>query len=484
MSILEPLGGRSIFARALLTVWPLHLLWLGLVAPAPQLLSGGELRAGIATTDITPPIPYRMSGYFSERLSTGTKDPLLAKAIVFEQDGTRAAMVFCDLIGIAPQTAAKSRQLASQAADIPVGHIVLMATHSHTGPLYWGALRNHLHQRIINERGSDPYETVDYPAELAEKLAHVVAEAATSLQAVSLRAGYAEERRLSFNRRFHMKDGSVRFNPGQRNPDIVRVAGPIDPQVGLVACYARQEELPLAMIVSFALHLDTVGGTEYSADYPGYVQEHLSERFGADFTSLFGAGTCGDINHVDVTVQGRRSAAEIGKLLAQTVEQEVPRLSIVAEPDLGVRRATVEAPLQVFSTQEIDAARRNMEFVDSRRLSFLERVEAYKIMAVQQRESRTLPIEVQVFRLSRDTAIVTLPGEVFVELGIAIKSESPFPTTLVVELANDAPGYIPTRQAFAEGSYETVNSRIQSGSGEKMVETAVRLLNELASGGD
>ncbi len=68
----------------------------------------------------------------------------------------------------------------------------------------------------------------------------------------------------------------------------------------------------------------------------------------------------------------------------------------------------------------------------------------------------------------------------FVELGLAIKKASPFETTLVIELANDGPGYIPTSKAFAEGSYETVNSRVAPGGGEQMVELATRLLNELA----
>ena len=81
--------------------------------------------------------------------------------------------------------------------------------------------------------------------------------------------------------------------------------------------------------------------------------------------------------------------------------------------------------------------------------------------------------------LSDETAIVTLPGEVFVELGLAIKAASPFKTTLVIELTNDSPAYIPTKKAFAEGSYEIVNSRIQPGGGEKLVEAAIRLLKEL-----
>jgi neutral ceramidase len=89
-------------------------------------------------------------------------------------------------------------------------------------------------------------------------------------------------------------------------------------------------------------------------------------------------------------------------------------------------------------------------------------------------------MEVQVFRLNSDVAIVTLPGEVFVDLGIAIKTASPFKTTLVIELANDGPGYFPTRRAFVEGSYETVNSRVKPGGGEMLVETAIELLTDLA----
>jgi hypothetical protein len=110
---------------------------------------------------------------------------------------------------------------------------------------------------------------------------------------------------------------------------------------------------------------------------------------------------------------------------------------------------------------------------------FLERVKATKIVDLQSRKGDTLPLEVQVIRLSDDVALVALPGEVFVDLGLAIKKQSPFKTTMVIELANDVPSYIPTKKAFAEGSYETVNSRVAPGGGEMMVEAAVRLLGQL-----
>jgi neutral ceramidase len=446
----------------------------------PAAWSAEELYAGAAVADITPPVGYRMCGYFSERLSTGTLDPLQAKALVLKQGKVQAALVCCDLAGIPREVSQKVRQRASEKTGIPADHIAIAATHSHTGPLYYGALRKHFHDQAVAKHGSDPYEKVDYPAQLVERLVEAIVQAHSAARPVRLEAGLAEERRLSFNRRFHMKDGSVRFNPGQLNPDIVRVAGPIDPDVGIVKLSGMEDNKALAALTVFAMHLDTLGGTQYSGDYPRYLSDRLQEVLGKQAVSLFGAGTCGDINHVDVTKKDRRKTAQIGNLLADTVVGHLPKLA-AATPSLAVRSGKVNAPLQKYSPEQIGRAEKNMSLIGTRELSFLEQVQAYKIMALQLLPSETLPIEVQAFRLSDDLAIVTLPGEVFVELGLAIKRASPFKTTLVIELTNDAPGYIPTRKAFAEGSYETVNSRVQPGGGELMADLAIKLLKELKS---
>src|SRR5436190_1986620 len=106
----------------------------------PAAHASDELRAGIAVVDITPPIPFRVAGYFYERLSTGTKDPLHAKAVVFQQGKESAALVFCDLVGISLDVSAPARQKASRATGIPVDHIAVTATHTHTAPLFFGAL--------------------------------------------------------------------------------------------------------------------------------------------------------------------------------------------------------------------------------------------------------------------------------------------------------------------------------------------------------
>jgi hypothetical protein len=437
-----------------------------------------EFQTGVAVVDITPPKGYRMSGYFNERLNTGVKDPLHAKALVLRQGDTQAALVVCDLIGMTAEVTSRARRRASLKTGIPPGNIAITATHSHTGPLYFGALREYFHERAVKQHGRDPQEQSPFGETLEGKLVEVIAKAHAAAVPVRIDAGIAQEDRLSFNRRFHMKDGSVRFNPGQQNPDIVRVAGPIDPEVGIVRFRAGERDL--ASLVVFALHLDTTGGTEYSADYPFFLERELQKTLGPDHVSVFGAGTCGDINHIDVRIKGRRSTEEMGTMLGEAVAAQLPKLAAVKEPSLAVRRAVVDAPLQKYSAEQVAAARERMAKIGTRELSFLEQVETAKILDLALRKTDSIPLEVQVFRLSPEVAIVTLPAEVFVELGLAIKRASPFKTTLVIELSNDDPAYIPTQKAFAEGSYETVNSRVVPGSGERMVEAAVKLLKELA----
>ncbi|MBL7189938.1 MAG: hypothetical protein ISS70_26710 [Phycisphaerae bacterium] len=117
-----------------------------------------EMTAGVAVIDITPPLGYRMSGYFRERLSTGTSNPLQAKAIVLRQGGESAAMVFCDIIGISPDVSVRTRKRVAEKTGIPPENILIAATHSHTGPLYFGALRKHLHDVAVAKGGSDPHD--------------------------------------------------------------------------------------------------------------------------------------------------------------------------------------------------------------------------------------------------------------------------------------------------------------------------------------
>ncbi len=444
-----------------------------------QVVAAAPFRAGLAAIDITPPVGWRMSGYFYERLSTGTHDPLQAKAMVLQQGDERAALVFCDLIGVPATITGPVRAAASRKTGIPAANIMIAATHTHTGPLYYGGLREYLHERAVKANGKDPFEGVDYRQILSDRLVSVIVQANRQLIPVDLQVTKTNLTGLAFNRRYQMKNGSVQFNPGKTNDNVVRSAGPVDPELILLGIKRRDDRQAIGCLTSFALHADTVGGTEYGADFPCYLERSLRRVAGERFMSFFGNSACGDINHINITdprpQKGVVEAERIGRVLGGRVAGSFWALQPVERPHLMIHGETVAVPLQKYSAAQIADARQAMDGIGGKELPFLKQVEAYKIMDLQLRGS-TLTAEVQVFRIGADTAVVALPGEIFCELGMLVRQRSPFRNTMIVELANDSIGYVPTRRAFKEGSYEVVNSRVEAGGGEKLVETAVRLL--------
>lgn len=440
--------------------------------------------AGMAETDITPPVGYRMAGYFDQRLSTGIHDPLKAKALVLQQCHRRVALVFCDLIGPSLNVSRHARAQASRLTGIPVTNIVIAATHSHTGPLFDDIRRDDFHRQAIARFGRDPHETIDYPAYLTSQIVKAIVEADRQTEPVELDAGRTHQSGLPFNRRFHMKNGRVITNPGVLNSNIISPAGPIDDEVGLLLLKSKKDQHPIGSLTVFAMHADTMSGTAYSADFPFFLQETLRDKFGPQFISAFGAGTCGDLNHINVKqkekhiLQSVAISADLGHRLGETVLAALPALTPVAAPDLAVRSRTLFLPLQDVTPRQVAEGKVIVDRMRDPRINFFVKVDAERNVDLAARGA-CWPMEIQVIRLNRDTAIVCLPGEIFVELGLAIKAGSPFKNTFVISICNDRPGYVPTKKAFTEGSYEIMNSRVKPGGGEKMVQTALALLHDL-----
>jgi neutral ceramidase len=106
--------------------------------------------------------------------------------------------------------------------------------------------------------------------------------------------GRTQEQQLSFNRRFWMKDGTVGWNPGKLNPNIIRPVGLIAPEVGVVYIETVDKK-PLVTCVNFAMHRDTTGGLLVSADYPAALARCLADCKGPEMLTLFANGTCGNI---------------------------------------------------------------------------------------------------------------------------------------------------------------------------------------------
>ncbi|HWR52326.1 MAG TPA: hypothetical protein VN428_14535 [Bryobacteraceae bacterium] len=438
---------------------------LGLLAILASLGAAAELRVGAASNRITPPQGTPMSGYYHVRLATGVHDDLYARAIVIESAGTRAALVSCDMIGVPADIVSDARSRIERVSGIPVANVMISATHAHTGP--------------------DLKNAPEYAAALPEKIAEAVSRAAAALVPAQVSAATGSEPSLVFNRRFVMTDGSTGWNPGKLNPKIVRPAGPVDPAVAVVS-FDRATGERLATYVNYALHLDTVGGQEFSADYPATLGRLLAAVQPGQPLTVFTIGTAGQVNHIDVKSgrpQGGHSEAErIGTVLAGEVLKTYTRLAPVSPAPLRATREAVPLALAPIRQEDVPWARETWaKFGKPGAAPFLDLVRAGKILDVAKREGKPIDAEVQVITLGRELAFVGLPGEIFVELGMAIKKASPYPNTIVVELANGSIGYVPDRKAYAEGNYEPVSTRIAEGSGERLVEAAVRMLRAARS---
>lgn len=85
--------------------------------------------------------------------------------------------------------------------------------------------------------------------------------------------------------------------------------------------------------------------------------------------------------------------------------------------------------------------------------------------------------------IGRDVALAVLPGEVFLEHGLAIRAGSPFGQTLVAAYNDNTLQYIPTATAFPDGGYEVDGGwrYIRPGQGERMAAEALRLLDGLSA---
>src|SRR5262249_20873637 len=238
----------------------------------------------------------------------------------------------------------------------PGKNVMISATHSHTGPVLWdGSPR-------ADVLGNDSLIAKDYIQALPGKIAAAVKKADAARKPAKVSFATGKEEGLAFNGGFHMEDGSVGWNPGKKNPKIIRPAGPTDPSVPVVFFETDEKQpKPLATYVNFAMHLDTVGGLYYSADYPYTLAKSLSAAKGDEMVTLFTTGTCGDINHTtvesDKPQKGHGEAARIGTRLAGEVLRTFDKLQPAADGPLRVSSATVELTLPPVTAGEVAAAK-------------------------------------------------------------------------------------------------------------------------------
>jgi hypothetical protein len=430
------------------------------------------LRAGFARSDITPAVGAEVPGGFAKNFNKGIHDPLWVEAACFENGTGKIAVVGVDLIMIPAEVVNEARGRAQARCGIPAGNIMVAASHTHNGG------------PIVDCFGveSDPA----YCKLAAERIAEAVVNASEAMVEARVGSGSGVEDSVGFNRRFKMKDGSVRTHPGKMNPDIVEPAGPIDPEVAVIAVEDMDGRF-LGCVVNYALHGTTMGGSLISADWPCYVRETVRGGMGAGAGVVFLNGACGDVTQVDnrsarPSEFGETWSRRVGMTVGAEVLKVIARMEYTADAPLAAASRHLALPIRDLagSDEELLARERPATGLGTGQEDVY-RKEA-GLLRVLKAQSPTVDVEVQALRIGAAT-IVANPAEYFCALGLSIKKDSPWKPTMVVELANGYCGYVPTAAAFKEGGYEIRTARssfLDPVSGGEIVRASVDLLGGLA----
>lgn len=419
---------------------------------------------------ITPPIGTGMVGFAGRGPSEGVHDDLTATALALS-DGERGLMlVALDLLYLPAGLSAQIRAAAAARAALPAAAVHLLCSHTHYGP----------------EAGSDseaPAEDVaGYRADLTRKVAGAAAAAWAGRQEARF-AHAAGECRIGINRRERKPDGQIVLG---QNPQ-----GPIDRRLDIIRLDTT-EGAPLATLVGFACHPVSQSGrmTQLSADFPGRMREAAEGLTGSP--CLFIQGAAGNINPIQMEHRyepARRLGTILGAAVVQAYEEAAPEpadtvatlRADLALPAMSV--PTVEEGRQRVAALEEEHQRLTKAGAASGTLWWCERRRQRAKDMLASRESGqplpAVPAEVSAFRVG-PLAAVTVPGELFCEIGMRIKAASPFPHTLIAGYANGSVGYLPTAEAYPEGGYEVTHAcRVDPAAGQMIETEATRLLRRL-----
>ena len=451
-----------------------------------------EFKAGFARVDITPPLGIQMCGYFHkvyDRVADGILDPLHAECVAVS-DGTNAALIFrVDNLQLPNPFLEKAIPAVEAAAGVPRDRIYIHSTHTHTGPAVC--------PRSVFSEEDNRIVTV-YSDMLMTRLADVGRMALADLAPATIAVAKTECRGISFIRRYRMKDGSVRTNPGKNNPDVVGPLGTPDETLQLVRF--KRTGAPDIAIVNFGTHPDTTGGKKISADWPGVVSRVFESGIGGGVKCMFLNGAQGDVNHYWLKPSPGRAALDkyckrgtptanaiaiyMGRAVAGAAMSVWDVCEDIADgPVQGLSRK-FPMPANLPSADEI----KWVEMFDAGRRSEIP-LGNMEVMTLTSPHSRVRTLKngpdhfdlcVSTITIGDSLAFAGLPCEPFVDIGRDVKAQSPFKTTIVTCLTNGCEGYIPSTKAHHEGGYEGLSSRYAAPTGDKLVAAQVGQLKALA----
>ncbi len=435
------------------------------------------VRAGFARRDITQPLGTPSSLGLTVPV-TEIWDPLLATACVIESDGERIAIVGVDLCGLleGSHEAIRDAVASTTGGAIAADHVIVNVSHSHSAPYLSDELQELL--RPFGLRLQDD----DYAGSLPGLIAEAVVEAADRAVPADVSVGRGRVDRVTGNRRPRRADGTVVHRWG-RPPQELRdlPEGLIDPDVAVIRLAGARG--PVGVLMTYACHAtaSSEGIPEIvSADFPGHGRAALEREFGHPFLFLQGcAGNVGTGKWVagtpwqDTVDMGGRLAAGVASALGATTTVEDAQLQV----------AVSEIALELDPFPPLAEMERALEAAVPGG-NFGAIVSAGDALVVARRIEERRRARITAVSLGPDLAFVDLPGEVFLEHGLAVRAGSPYRETIAAAYNGNTLQYIPTEAAFPDGEYE-VNGGwryIRAGQGERMSAEAIRLLESLHAG--
>ena len=434
------------------------------------------LKAGFARVTVTPPLGLRIPGYYLTRISDGIIDDLHLTAIAFEKGDKKCVMFTCDCIGIKQDAYFIIREMVAQRCGIEKEAIYIACTHSHTS------------FRITKaEEGTGPNNT--FLRWLYQKFCDAAQFAFEDLAPVtSLRHAMGEAKNIAWIRRYLMKDGTCKTNPGVGNPNVERMLDKQDESVQLIR-FVREGAKEI-LLMNFSTHADVIGGTKYCADFPGFAVRTLEGAFGGTVHAAFFNGAEGDSNQVNVfrpkgsPRKGLDISANMGRSIAGECLKLYYNAKIVENTDLRYAIKTVVLPKNDFDPaleakyrESVEHYRQNGKddpyFKEPGNIDY---VIALRVLGDWDTEN--FPVTVSAVAIG-DIVFNGIPGEPFTVLGFEIKEKSPFPYTVVTCITNGGEGYYPTPDAFKVNGYERNATHFSADCVPLLVKASLELDHEL-----
>ena len=444
----------------------LHTLAIALclAAAASASAAPAPLRVGAAAVELKADDSMVIAGGIGPGKVTGQEGELRATAVVLERPPFgKVAIVSCDVLFVARDFVDRALARIEADAGIPAADVLVHATHTHHAPSTTavhgydrdGAFTRRLEDAIVKSvRDASSRMTDD-----ARFHFHV-----------------GDERTVGANSRLLLKDGTV-YWVGPRD-DAVGPTGPFDPQLPVLAFKGPSDRL-LALLFNHSTHtIGTRKGAVRSPSFYGLAAQELEAELGGVCAFLEGAsGSTHNLGAVNTAQAVDRMKAAVRDALAKAQPRPVGRLVSRKRPFSFKVRAFDEA---VEDETVVGYCRKRIPQGADYTIGVFRAMR--KTLAPERGKERVTSIQAI---LVGDVALVGVPAEYFTALGLDIKKRSPFPDTVVVELANDWIGYLPDRRGHELGGYQTwmgLHSYAEVGTGERMADEVVAMLGELANG--